>query len=137
MGEIGAAVKSIILFNKRALIIRRSNYIDSGENVWEFTGGGLRFGEGLEEGLLREISEETGLTVRVDRLLYASTAQISPQRQIVILTYLSHADTDTVVLSHEHKDFIWATRKQLKDMLDPPILRDLMKGVELDALGIE
>lgn len=36
MGEIWVATKALILYNKRALIIQRSNYCGVGENEWEF-----------------------------------------------------------------------------------------------------
>ena len=137
MGEIWVAAKSLILCKNRVLLVQRSAYAGGGENDWELPGGGLQFGEGLQEGLLREIREETGLTVRVDRLLYAMTAMLSPQRQIVGLTYLSYADTDTVVLSNEHKGFLWADHKQLVELLNKPMLNDLIANGVLDLLDVE
>ena len=136
-GEMWVAVKSLILFDRKILLIQRSNYAGGGENEWEFAGGGLQFGEDLQEGLLREIREETGLSVRIDRLLYAMTAMVSPQRQIVGLTYLSYADTDKVILSHEHINFLWATRGQLVEKLNQPMLNDLAKNSVLDILEFE
>jgi len=136
MAEIWVAQKSIILYNRKVLLIQRSSYA-SGENEWEIPGGGLRFGEDLLEGLLREVHEETGLSVRVNRLLYAMTALVSPQRQIVGLTYLSHASSDQITLSHEHKNSLWASRKQLVALLNKPMLDDFMKYSVLDMLDIE
>ena len=137
MGEIWVASKSLILFNRRALIIKRSKYAGGSENEWEIAGGGLQFGEDLIDGLRREIKEEVGLSVHVDRLLYAMTGMVSPQRQIVGLTYLSYADFDTVTLSHEHTDFLWATRKQLLEMLNKPMLDDFIKNSVFDILEID
>ena len=136
MGEIWVAQKSIILYNRRVLLIQRSNYA-SGENEWEIPGGGLRFGEDLHEGLLREIYEETGLSVRIDRILYAMTALVNPQRQIVGLTYLNYADSDQVMLSHEHKDYIWASRRQLVELLNKPMLDDFIRHSVFDMLDLE
>ena len=137
MGEIWVAVKSIIIFNKKILLIQRSKNAGGSEYEWEIPGGGIRFGEDLIKGLLREIKEEVGLSVRVDRLLYAMTALVSQQRQIVGLTYLSHADSDKITLSHEHIDFVWATRKQLVEMLCKPMLNDFINNSVLDILNIE
>ena len=136
MGEIWVVVKSLVVFNRRVLIIKRSNYsIGAGE--WDIPGGSIRFGEDLQECLHREIMEETGLTIRVDRLLYAMTSLISQSRQIVILTYLSHADTDAVILSHEHTDFLWATKSQLKERLSKPTLDDYTRNSVFDRLDID
>ena len=124
MGEIWVAAKSLIVYNRRVLIIQRSNYVDIAQGEWDMPGGGIRFGESLPDCLRREIMEETGLTVRIDRLLYAITALVSPTRQIVGLTYLSHADSDVVTLSHEHTDYLWATKQQLREMIAKHMLRD-------------
>ena len=137
MNEIWVAQKSIILYNRKTLIIKRSEFAGGGENDWEIAGGGLKFGEELLEGLYREIEEEVGLSVRVDRLLYAMTALVSPQRQIVGLTYLSYADSDKVMLSHEHIDYLWASRKQLIELLNKPMLNDFIKHSVLDMLEID
>ena len=136
MGEIWVATKSIILFNRKILLIQRSINAGGGDNDWEIPGGGLKFGEDLITGLLREIEEEVGLFVQVDRLLYAMTTLINPHRQIVGLTYLSYAKDDTITLSHEHMDFIWATRNQQVEMINKPMLNDFKKHLVLDLLDI-
>lgn len=136
MKEIWVATKALIIYNQRILIIQRSNYCGIGENEWEFAGGRLEFGEDLLDGLSREIKEEVGLTVQIDRLLYAFTKLVNPQWQTVGLTYLCYADTDMVVLSNEHKNFLWATREQLEELLAKPILDDLAVNSVLEQLDI-
>lgn len=137
MGEILVATKSLIFLNKKVLLIKRSDYYDTGENEWEFPGGVLDFGEDLADGLSREIREEVGLSVRIERLLYAITRLVTPQKQIVGLIYLSHAFNDNVVLSHEHKDFIWATRIELVELLEESVLKDLIANSILDLIDID
>ena len=58
------ALKAVIIFNRKALIIQRSADDDVGANTWEFAGGKLDFGEDLEVALKREIQEEVGVTRR-------------------------------------------------------------------------
>jgi 8-oxo-dGTP diphosphatase len=137
MNEMWVATKAIIIHHRRVLLIQRSDYCGAGENDWEIPGGGLEFGEDLTQGLSREIMEEVSLTTRIDRLLYAMTALVNPTRQIVGLTYLCYADSDAVTLSHEHKDFVWATREQLIELLNKPMLHDFMEHSVLDMLDID
>ena len=141
MREFIVAVKSLIIINKKVLLLQKSGRVwKDNENKWEFVGGCLEFGESLSEGLTREVHEETGLTVCVDRLLCASThVPASPvqQKQFVFLYYLGYADTDKVKLSEEHKDFLWADRKQIIELVDKPILDDITSNAILDMLDIE
>ena len=137
MEEIWVATKSLIIYNRKILIIKRSKYAGGDENEWEFPGGGLKFGEDLLEGLAREIKEEVGLTVRTDKLLYAITRLVSPHRQIVGLTYLSYADTEKVTLSEEHIDFMWVTLSRFTSMLNKTMLNDIIVNGVLELLGAE
>ena len=115
MGNIGVYTKALIMFENKVLIIKRSSYTSFGEGEWDLPGGGLQFGESLHECLNREIKEETGLTVRIGKLLYATTNIVNPSSQTVGLMYLCHADTNNVTLSREHTAFLWATQEQLKE----------------------
>lgn len=85
----------------------------------------MEFGEGLETGLKREIMEEVGLQVKIDKLLYASTFQTRENRQTVILNYLCYSNSDKVTLSEEHERFLWADKKTMRKYLTKGILHDL------------
>lgn len=134
--KIVVALKAMILYNHRALIIQRSYGEISGSGSWEFAGGKLEFGEDLESGLKREIMEEVGLTVKVERLLYASTFQIKENRQTVILSYLCSSFSDRVTLSREHERFIWADKKTMKKYLARGILHDLEQNRIFEQVDI-
>jgi 8-oxo-dGTP diphosphatase len=51
----------------RLLLVRRAN--DPGRGLWSLPGGRVEPGETDAEALAREVEEETGLTVRVGRLV--------------------------------------------------------------------
>jgi len=84
-----------------------------------------------------EVKEETGLTVRVDRLLYDMSTVIAPTKQIFGLIYISHADTDEVILSHEHTEFLWVTKEQFKERLTKKTLEDYESNQVFDILNID
>jgi 8-oxo-dGTP diphosphatase len=56
-------VGGVVIDNGRALLIRRGSEPLRGE--WSIPGGTLELGESLEHGVIRELKEETGLTVRI------------------------------------------------------------------------
>ncbi len=56
-------VGGVVIDNGRALLIRRASEPLRGE--WSIPGGMLELGETLEQGVARELLEETGLQVRV------------------------------------------------------------------------
>src|SRR5689334_25075705 len=88
-------VGGVVIEDGRALLIRRGSEPLLGE--WSIPGGMLELGETLEEGVARELLEETGLTVRVielievfDRIYVESTAgaKKGPRFHYVIVDYL-------------------------------------------------
>jgi ADP-ribose pyrophosphatase YjhB (NUDIX family) len=66
-GRIRVAANAVIVQDQRALLVQFSGGTDA-EN-YNFPGGGVDVGETLEEGLRREVIEETCLEVIIDRLL--------------------------------------------------------------------
>lgn len=127
-----AALKAVIVHNKRILTVQRSFSDDIGPGTWEFPGGKLEFGEPLRDGLQREIREETGLTAQTGRLLYATSFLTNPRRQVVLLTYLCTCGKTDVHLSEEHENFLWATKAQLAEKISPAILADLKENKVFD-----
>lgn len=121
-------IKAVILNNGRILIIKRAKNAKIGSGTWEPVGGKLEFGEDIEATLRREIKEEVGLTVTIDRILYASTFKTDPSRQVVILTYLCETENTNVTLSDEHEDFLWSSKEDLKQLLPRKILDDFEKN---------
>jgi 8-oxo-dGTP diphosphatase len=60
-------VGGVVIEDGRALLIRRGSEPLRGE--WSIPGGTLELGESLEQGVARELLEETGLEVRVVELI--------------------------------------------------------------------
>jgi 8-oxo-dGTP diphosphatase len=91
-------VGGVIIHQARALLIRRGSEPLLGE--WSIPGGMLELGETLEQGVARELLEETGLTIRVielievfDRIYVESGADANegkkrPRFHYVIVDYL-------------------------------------------------
>lgn len=91
-------VGGVIIENGRALLIRRGSEPLKGQ--WSVPGGTLELGESLQEGVIRELREETGLDVRVLELIEVfdrifpenepptGERPLKPQYHFVIIDYL-------------------------------------------------
>jgi 8-oxo-dGTP diphosphatase len=126
--QIIFVVKGVIINEGKVLILKRSEEEEVGGGTWENVGGKIEFGEEIETALMREIREETGLDINVERILYATTFKTSPTRQIVLLTYLCTTDGKEISISTEHMDYLWATEEQLKARLPEEILNDFERN---------
>lgn len=135
--KIVIAMKAVVVHNNKVLIIKRSKTHEFSPGTWEFVGGKLEFGEDLEEGLKREILEETGLTVTIEKMLYATSFKTHHYRQVVILCYLCHTEEKNIILSNEHEEYLWAGKETMKKLLPKNMLKNLKKNHVLDLLNID
>ena len=124
MNEVKVAVKGVLVRGDRMLVVQRSYNDQTGAGTWENVGGVMEFGETFEQALVREFKEEVGLSVEVERLLYAVTFLTRPTRQIILLTFLCRTNDETVVLSEEHEAYLWASKKDLQSLLPEAIKED-------------
>jgi ADP-ribose pyrophosphatase YjhB (NUDIX family) len=64
------SASALIIYNKKVLLLHRDNIPTiSNPNMWGSIGGGVEVGETFDEGIKREIEEETNLKPRNIRLL--------------------------------------------------------------------
>ena len=128
MNETIVCAKTIILNNNRILLVQRSNDLNVSAGEWEIVGGRLEFGEGPIECLVREVKEETGLYINVIQLLYAMSAMLTENKQVIGLTYLSKSVDDLpIILSSEHQDYKWVDKNELAVVLNNDLLSDFYK----------
>lgn len=83
-----------------AVVLRNDNILLVEQNVdnargWSLPGGGLDEGETLEEGIIRELIEETGVTVKLKELLYVCD-YIREDRHVVHIIFLAEAPNDNI-----------------------------------------
>jgi ADP-ribose pyrophosphatase YjhB (NUDIX family) len=76
-------VTGILIHQGKILIVKQRL---SDKRLWSLPGGRLEHGESLEQVAIRELSEETGITALVKRLLYI--CDVKPMNQVVHITFL-------------------------------------------------
>jgi 8-oxo-dGTP diphosphatase len=110
------SVKVVVLDEQdRILLLKRSMNSKGNPGKWDFPGGKVDSGEAFEEALLREVSEETGLKVLLQRVLATAESE-SPRARVVYIIMEGHIESGQVSLSHEHDDFAWVPRRDLAGM---------------------
>ena len=78
--------------------------LENARGEWELPGGRLEPGETPEACLVREVGEELGIIVEVGRLLDCWVYEVSPGREVVIVTYgLRRRDRGDLRVSQEHR----------------------------------
>jgi len=115
----------VVVDGARTLLIRRGSAPLKGE--WSIPGGLLEVGETLEQGVVRELAEETGLEVRVIELIevferiFPAPANADgtpgdparPQYHFVILDYLCEIRGGTIAAASDALELAWASEEEL------------------------
>jgi ADP-ribose pyrophosphatase YjhB (NUDIX family) len=100
--------------DNRVLLIQRR---DNGH--WEPPGGVLELDETFEQGVIREVHEETGLRVQVERL---TGVYKNMRRGIVALVFRCHVKAGHEVTSSESRRVEWLTLEEATNRMTPAYL---------------
>ncbi len=83
------AVGALVCRRREVLLVRRA--IEPGKGQWSFPAGFQDYGETLEETAHREVFEETGLRISVERLLDVALSRANPYKLVNVIVYLARA----------------------------------------------
>jgi 8-oxo-dGTP diphosphatase len=134
-------VGGVVIENGRALLIRRGSEPLLGQ--WSIPGGTLELGESLENGVIRELKEETGLTVRIVEMIevfdriYEDEADAAqkkgPRYHYVIIDYLCERLDGEAKAGSDVTDVAFATEDEfVKYGLTETATRILRKAFVMD-----
>lgn len=84
------------------------------EGMWEFPGGKIESGESPEAALKREIQEELGIDITIDRFL-CTTEYDYPSFHLTMHCYLCDVEAGEIEL-REHKSARWLTAETLDNV---------------------
>ena len=117
--------KALIEQNGKFLIIKRSSTAKNYPMHWDLPGGKLEHGETPEEGLVREVLEETNLDVKVVSPIFSYLETHGVFAYVVV--YECEFLSGELKLSNEHSEYKWATKDELKELLIEPYLAKLFR----------
>ena len=125
---------------RRALLIRRGAPPLKGQ--WSIPGGTLELGETLEEGVRRELWEETGLEVCVGELIEAferifPDAEGRLEYHFVILDYLCEPMSGVARAGSDVTDVAWAREEDLETYALTPTATRILQNAFKMARGRE
>jgi ADP-ribose pyrophosphatase YjhB (NUDIX family) len=117
-------IGGVMIENGRALLIKRGSEPLLGQ--WSIPGGTLELGESLQEGVARELLEETGLEVRVLDMIQAfdrifldpappkAEGRSRPKYHYVIVDYLCERLAGEAQAGSDVTDIAYATEEELE-----------------------
>jgi len=111
----------------RLLLLRRSKG-QFMEGYWEIPSGHVEAGEGIEDAVRREVSEETGLTVQTVAPLLGEFSYRNGSGSLSLLKNYPVTVTGTARLSDEHDDMRWVADE---NEIPQPISDEMLGQVKL------
>ena len=106
------SVKAVVLHQGRVLLLVNER------DEWDLPGGRPEAGEDHRAALVREVREETGLSVEVGDLLDEHMFEVLPQRFVQIAAFsCALVGGAEVTLSDEHLDLCWVPVAELGETI--------------------
>ena len=99
----------------RCLLLKRSLRSKGNPGKWDLPGGKVDPGENFTQGILREVAEETGLTISIQRVGGVAESE-SPTNKVVYLILEGRLESGQIQLSSEHDEYVWVNRWELPKM---------------------
>lgn len=106
-------VSLTVIFNNenKILLLKRSEKTNWCPDCWALVGGKIEKNETPEQGLVREVKEETQINLTKYKI-----KKIIKIDNVLEYLYLSKVDNDFVELNGEHSDYGWYTLEEIKKL---------------------
>ncbi len=107
------SVKVVVLDDRnRCLLLRRSPGSGFNAGKWDLPGGKVDAGETFDEALVREVEEETGLHIALERVAGSAQSE-TPDRMVAYMIMRGRVLSGEMKLSSEHDQFAWVAGTEL------------------------
>lgn len=129
-GEYIIGVQAIIInSNKEILISQRSSSKKKYPLKWECNGGAIKKGEDEITGLIREIYEELGISLKKEEAIYLKTVKKEKQFKVI---YLFSMDIDINNIKFVDDEVINARWVDISEFMDMFNKGDIVPNIDFD-----
>jgi ADP-ribose pyrophosphatase YjhB (NUDIX family) len=124
-----AAVGAIVFKGESVLLIKRAREPSAGQ--WSIPGGKIELGETLAGAAVREVEEETGIEIRVDKVVNSYDNIIRDESgdikyHYLIVYYSADYVSGEPRLSPESSDVMWKELSGVREMEMSGILKEII-----------
>ena len=136
-------VGAVVIDGTKVLLVRRGQEPLKGE--WSLPGGALELGETLQQGVVREVLEETGLMVVpggiieiLDRIILDRIIPDEASKRVrfhyVLIDFVCHVSGGALCSASDAEEVRWVERNQLQNgfRLAPVTMAVIEKAFRLD-----
>lgn len=125
--EIKQCAEAFIYEGGKVLIARRAESEGVLVGYWEVVGGGVEDGESVEEAVVREACEESGLKIVCGDTFHNFSFNLTDGTPMNSYAFMCTASGITdVILNEEHDEYRWIGEEEL-DSVEP--MTDKMRGL--------
>lgn len=120
---------AVVYDGPKVLLVKRK--FPPNEGRWALPGGLVELGERVQDAVIREVKEETGLDVILERLLDVGTdihvdTKSRPRYHYVLVDYLARPVRGRVRLNPESSAYGWFTLDQTRRLNMSDLTRDVL-----------
>ncbi len=134
MGEQKVVVDSVIIFNKKVLMVKRAKDAKFLPGYWEFPGGKVEFKEDLEKALYREVREECNISIQILNTLtvdqFYMNKKVSDKQFIDIFFLCETHEPEKIVLNSEHSEYKWVEFSEMNRLKVSKYLKSICNKLQ-------
>lgn len=124
------AVGAVIFKDNQVLLVKRSN--PPAQGSWAVPGGKINPGETMQQALVREVKEETGLDISVGEIVHVfDVIRHNNQGELtfhyVIIDFLCEYKKGELIAGDDAQEARWISQLELKEMNINPKTKRLLK----------
>jgi len=104
------SIKAIIIDDNKVLCLKNER------NEWDLPGGKIEFNEDIENCLIREIKEETNLSVENLNILKHLNLKFNDVFVLVLIYSASISCDSPVIISYEHSEYDFFSKSEINNL---------------------